>query len=120
MAVHIQIIIGLTVMCFFGVIVLVPIYSQGDQTEGSIILKTGISNVLDDESYFVASIVFFIFFSLLGYSLVYIVLKTVSIKAHPNNIRNFNYVLEISGLPRQEAIDKIYDILKYNKYKPPL
>lgn len=56
-----------------------------------------------------ASIIFYVLFSALGYGLVFIVLKTVSIKAHPNNIRFFNYVLEISNLPKDTEIDNMYD-----------
>ncbi|CAG9318134.1 unnamed protein product [Blepharisma stoltei] len=97
----------LLLMCIIGVIVLVPIYAQGNKVHKDGIEKSGIANILDSPNYMVAAVIYFIPFSIFGYYLAYRVLKEVTTKAQQSKIQLFNYVLEISDLPKNKSCEFI-------------
>ena len=63
--------IVLSVMSFYGLTVLVPVYLRGHEAEPNELEKMGISHILHEESLMLSPLVFFVFFSALGYVLVY-------------------------------------------------
>ncbi|CAG9318135.1 TMEM63A_5 [Blepharisma stoltei] len=102
-----KIIKSLFLMCLIGVTVLVPVYSQGKRIHETGLEETGIGNILEEPNYMVAPLIYFIPFSIFGYFLVYRVLKEVTTKSQQNKIQLFNYVLEISDLPKDKACEFI-------------
>lgn len=77
MALHVQLIICLGIMSVLGCGVLVPVYLSGADTVQNDVQKTGILHILSDEDFMGAAIAFFIVFSVLGYYLVYTVMRSV-------------------------------------------
>ena len=112
LAVHIQIIVGLGIMTVLGFSVLIPIYVQGNGDIKNQLESTGISNVLHDNHYLIASAVFFGVFSGLGYFMVYIIIKLISKKSLDNNIPLETYAVEIRGIPRNLKPEESTALLK--------
>lgn len=78
-------------MIIFGAIVLVPVYYLGDNVDEDSTDRQGISNILNNPDDLVVSMVYSVVFSVMGYFLLYIVIKTVSNKAFASVKTNLEY-----------------------------
>lgn len=114
---HIQITVVLGIMCFFGLFVLIPVYVKGHGQVPNNLEKAGISHVIYEEDFIPTVIVFCVFFSLLSYSLVYLLvnqmhdrpfLAVVEQSTTPVHL----YTVEIKGIPKRMPASRALELLE--------
>lgn len=107
LSIHIQILYLFIVMCVFGLPALIPVYFYGSGMREYDVNPEAIANILEDNDKMIAGIMYFIFFSILGYFLVYKVLRSASTRSMSFVTPAFEYFLEVKGFPADIAPDKM-------------